>query len=104
MCDQFLHCPHCGAELSATCSIAGDNATGFFVEFFLVPADTSVGAAFVDAGIAPEGADVVSRLTGTDVSAGASFPTERGFDDDEAPAPEGAMGLGGSGQHRRYGR
>lgn len=89
MCDDHLTCPSCGAELAAECVIAGDNATGFYVEFFLVRVTgTSVQGAFRGVPTATATSPVVSPpiLTG-DADVTARFPTERGFDDDEAPSP-----------------
>lgn len=95
MCDRYLHCPYCSRRLVALCSIAGDNATGFYVEFFLVKPTGTEAHGFVpaqtDAIDASSGeAIVVGKASHLEVDlavAGVPYAEERGFDDDEAPFP-----------------
>lgn len=97
MCDDHLTCPVCGAALAAETSVAGDNATGLYLEFFLVRfASTAVGGmgagqAFVmrDTAAAQELRAQATVDAVSSVSAPALvYSDERGFDDDEAPVPE----------------
>lgn len=90
MCDRYLHCPSCGAELTAAFVVAGDNATGFYMEFFLLPADGGAFVQAVDKGGTVTGGAAVPTIDASVLAEHElvqAFPNERGFDDDEAPSP-----------------
>lgn len=85
----------------ALCNIAGDNASGLYLEFFLVKPAGTEPHAFVgsrtDASV--QVVDVVDTATGGAVARTTDVPVhaseERGWDDDEAPFPpqEGSVAL-----------
>lgn len=84
MCSRHLRCPCCGSSLAARVAIAGDNASGVYLEFLLVEAGSDDAAfAFVaSTTVMDEGA----RLEELRVSVGADVSRERAFDD-EVPWP-----------------
>lgn len=97
MCDRYLHCPYCSRRLVALTSVAGDNATGLYLEFFLVKPTGTEDSAFVGTrtlAVAVVEKDV-SGTTDTGVlgvvqgiaAPSDAYPNARGFDDDEAPFP-----------------
>lgn len=97
MCDRYLHCPYCSRRLVALCNIAGDNATGVYLEFFLVKPVGTEASAFQATRAAAVAANVVSVITPIgavdadgviDAPLDAPEPGARGFDDDEAPFPK----------------
>lgn len=101
MCERFLHCPYCSRRLVALCNIAGDNAAGLYLEFFLVkPAGTEESAfaaaaehEYPSAGRASSGTVDPHDITMADIDQVVGAPvqtlalTRGGFDDDEDPIP-----------------
>lgn len=95
MCDRYLHCPWCSKRCVALTSVAGDNATGLYLEFFLVKPTGTESDAFVPtrthavrvvgsdaSATTATGAETVGHVIGVPSDA---YPSERGFDDDEDP-------------------
>lgn len=95
MCDRYLHCPYCSRRLVALTAVAGDNATGLYLEFFLVKPTGTEASAFAavqtDATAVSSGAVTVAvrerALEADPVVAGVHSSEERGWDDDETPFP-----------------